>query len=102
MCYKMVSRVISVVAIIFLVQLSPHWTGAMNTGFTYIWTTLRYVGVDGKAGARTRLFRILKTFHFQISDLSFFFFKLISEVTVLLVLLHQLLYSLENCESLNT
>jgi hypothetical protein len=32
--------------------------------------------------------------HFQISDFSFFIFELISEVAVLLVLLHQLLYGL--------
>jgi hypothetical protein len=63
--------------------------------------TLRRVGVasDGKAGASIRLSR---DHHFQMINLSFFFSELISEVTVLLVLIHQLLYGLKNYKMLNT
>jgi len=67
MCYTMVP----VLAIILLVRFSPHWTGAMNTGFHLGHAAWVLMG-----------------------GLGFFFFELIPEVTVHLVLLHQPLYDL--------
>ena len=74
----------------------------MSTGFHLYLGHLHRVSVDRRARASIPRSLIFKTYHFQIIDLSFFISEPISEVIVLLVLLHQLLYGLKNCEMLNT